>query len=93
MGSRRVEPVCSTASRIKIRQRPMPRSTDTNPGCGTVMDRSLRDAKLLGNARFHGTTRRSFPTGRGDPVIRKRWKIHIHTERHTGIPPYQAEAA
>jgi len=23
-------------------------------------------------------------TGRGDPVIRKRWKIHIHTERHRG---------
>ena len=27
--SRRVEPVCSTASRIKIRQRPMPRSLHT----------------------------------------------------------------
>ena len=44
---------------------------------GTVTDRSLRDAISLENARFHGTTRRSFPTGRGDPAIRKRWKIHV----------------
>jgi len=36
-----------------------------------------RGANTLKNARFHGTTRRSFPTGRGDPVIRKRWKIHV----------------
>ena len=53
---------------------------------GTVTDRSLRDAISLKNARFHGTTRRSFPMGRGDLVIKK-------VEKCTFIPKLFGDVA